>query len=190
MDGAHLPRKLFQQLPEAPYNYFEAYRVEVPTSPRSFVLATAQETLDLGVDQSRSRLVSRFKSSSSDNYSPITEYYVQYDIESPQQLICFNNDTMTKRALGSCCSSDSDCISNLCDKETFSCTTRCSSHNECKQITNRPEVECRAADWLPTSFYRPNYACNTSRTISKFGNQKSLCVDICKNATRYRKKTR
>ena len=111
--------KIVSTTPEAPYNYFEAYRVEVPTSPRSFVLAPAQESLGVRVDQSRSRLVSRFKSSSSDNYSPITEYYVQYDIESPQQLVCFKNDNINKLALGSCCNSDSDCMSNLCDKETF-----------------------------------------------------------------------
>ena len=63
----------------------------------------------------------------------------------------------------------------------------CLSDDECKQITKRPEVECRLANWLPTSLYYAKYACNTSRTISKFGHKKSLCADICHNTTRYNK---
>ena len=46
-------------------------------------------------------------------------------------------------------------------------------------------------DW-PTGcqhhFYYAKYACNTSRTIPKFGYKKSLCADICRNETRYTKK--
>ena len=174
------PPSFLSHLPEPPYRLIEGNLVEVPDPPSALVLGIAQESLNIAVADARSTILIKFDGSVSDNYSPIETYVVEYDAFMPRRMLCGTTETqsVSKRPLSACCERNDDCMSNLCDVETFSCTVRCNSTLECQDATNRRDVICRGAVWLPSSLYSPPNACHTAVIVSPSTNA-SLCHDVC-----------